>query len=164
MCFYVWPGVIPNQRQLALVVSDWGSYLSSLLAISCCGILFHVEACVVFSLRTSRYVVLFVCLFWIINMYAFHAAPWSDPSFNERDRRSHQKWTKQRAQEQTSWTWEEILDGKGSWTWEEIQAGMDRRTWEETVEARFREEQQQHRRRRPRRKPERQPQETFWGG
>jgi hypothetical protein len=40
-----------------------------------------------------------------------HAAPWSDLYGKQiRDRRSHQKWTKQRVQE------EEILDGKGPWT------------------------------------------------
>ena len=58
-------------------------------------------------------------------MYAYHAAPWSD-SYNERDRRTHHKRTKQHVQEEkTSWTWDEILDGKGSLTWEEILAGKD---------------------------------------
>ena len=33
-----------------------------------------------------------------------------------------------------SWTWEDILDGKGSYTWEEILAGRDRLPWEQ-VEA-----------------------------
>ena len=61
-----------------------------------------------------------------------HAAPWSDPYY-ERDRRSHQQRTKQRAQErEVSWTWEEILDGKGSWTWEEILAGQDHLPWRES--------------------------------
>uniref|UniRef100_A0AAZ3RP61 Uncharacterized protein n=1 Tax=Oncorhynchus tshawytscha TaxID=74940 RepID=A0AAZ3RP61_ONCTS len=49
-----------------------------------------------------------------------HAAPWST-HYYKRDRGSHQQRTKQCAQEEeVSWTWEEILDGKGSWTWEEI--------------------------------------------
>ena len=70
-------------------------------------------------------------------MYAYHAAPWSNPSFNEHNKRSHHKQTKQRGQEeQTSWTWEDILDDKGSWMWEEIQAGKDRLPWEQTEAAR----------------------------
>ena len=27
--FLCWPGMVPNQRQLFIVVSDWGSYLGS---------------------------------------------------------------------------------------------------------------------------------------
>ena len=57
-------------------------------------------------------------------------APWSS-SFNGRDRPSHHKRTKQRGKEeqrvQDSWTWEEILDGKGPWR----QAGEYRRPKEE---------------------------------
>ena len=28
--FLCWPGIVPNQRQLSIVVSDWGSHLGSL--------------------------------------------------------------------------------------------------------------------------------------
>jgi hypothetical protein len=41
------------------------------------------------------------------------AAPWST-HYNDRDRRSHQKRTEQRCQEE--WTWEDNLDGEGPWT------------------------------------------------
>jgi hypothetical protein len=27
--YLCWPGMVPNQRQLFIVVSDWGSYLGS---------------------------------------------------------------------------------------------------------------------------------------
>ena len=52
-------------------------------------------------------------------MYSNHAALWSPP-YDDRDRITHQQWTKQRGngQQQQSkdfWTWEEILDGKGPW-------------------------------------------------
>ena len=30
--FLFWPGMVPNQRQLSNVVSDWGSYLGSLFS------------------------------------------------------------------------------------------------------------------------------------
>jgi hypothetical protein len=59
-----------------------------------------------------------------------HATPWSH-LYNECDRRSHQKRTKQRGQELTSWTWDEILDGKRSWTWVEIMAGKDCLPWKQ---------------------------------
>ena len=76
-------------------------------------------------------------------MYAYNAAPWSH-SYNERDRRTHHKRTKQRGKEEQrfmeKWTWEEILDGAGPWTQageyhlpkEEIEAAKaERRYYEE---------------------------------
>ena len=45
----VWPGMVPTQRQLSIVVSDWGSYLGSLFPPVWCGILFvysFLEHCV----------------------------------------------------------------------------------------------------------------------
>ena len=71
-------------------------------------------------------------------MYAYHAALWSD-SYDDRDRRTHQKWTKQRVQEER--TWEEILDRAGPWTQageyrlpkEEIEAAKAERRWYEEL-------------------------------
>jgi hypothetical protein len=52
-------------------------------------------------------------------MYSYHTAPWY-PRYDERDRITHQKRTKQREKEEQRlmgrWTWEEILDGAGPWT------------------------------------------------
>ena len=68
-------------------------------------------------------------------MNTYHAALWSDPCYSsseeERDRITHHQRTKQRGngqqqqqqRSQDSWTWEEILDGKGPWA----QAGEYRR-------------------------------------
>jgi hypothetical protein len=36
--YLCWPGMVPNQRQLFIVVSDWGSYLGSHFPIVICGI------------------------------------------------------------------------------------------------------------------------------
>jgi hypothetical protein len=53
-------------------------------------------------------------------MHSSHAALWS-PLYDDRDRITHQQWTKQRGngqqwqRSQDSWTWEEILDGEGPW-------------------------------------------------
>jgi hypothetical protein len=42
-CFFVFcPSVVPNQRQLSIVVSDWESYLGSLFSTCVCGRLFSV--------------------------------------------------------------------------------------------------------------------------
>ena len=62
-------------------------------------------------------------------MYTFHAALCSH-SDDRRNRRSHQKWTKQRGQEE--WTSEDIVDGEGPWT----QAGEYRRPREQMEAAR----------------------------
>jgi hypothetical protein len=37
-----WPDMVPNQRQLFIVVSDWGSYLGSHFPFGVCGILFYL--------------------------------------------------------------------------------------------------------------------------
>ncbi|CAB1332394.1 unnamed protein product [Coregonus sp. 'balchen'] len=94
-------------------------------------------------------------------MYAYHAAPWS-ASYDDRDRRSHQRRTKQRVQEQTPgkeleklamsqvgewWSWEDMFAGRGPWA---------------KVKALAREEVRRQQCRR--RTGERQPQEMFWGG
>ena len=49
--FLGWPGMVPNQRQLSIVVSDWGSCLGSLFPpVVCVGSCFcivdflHVKA------------------------------------------------------------------------------------------------------------------------
>ena len=54
-------------------------------------------------------------------MNTYHAAPWSSaPSPDDNHyRTTHQKRTKQHGNKEQrvldSWTWEEILDGKGPW-------------------------------------------------
>ena len=121
--FLCWPGMVPNQRQLSIVVSDWESYLGSLF--STLGWWDHVfvlllssptELCVSYSIRY---------FFSVINkrkVYAYHAAPWCTPSIDERDRRSHLNWTKQRAwEEMASWSLEEVKK-RISWTLEEVLA------------------------------------------
>jgi hypothetical protein len=43
LCFLflcVWPGMVLNQGQLSIVVSDWESYLGSFSPLLLCGILF----------------------------------------------------------------------------------------------------------------------------
>ena len=70
-------------------------------------------------------------------MNTYHAAHRFDPSYSSpeeeenRYRTTHQKRTKQRGNKEQrvleSWTWEEILDGKGPWR----QAGEYRRPKEE---------------------------------
>ena len=45
LLFRCWPGMVPNQRQLSIIASDWGSYLGSLFPLGFCGILFLCSAC-----------------------------------------------------------------------------------------------------------------------
>ena len=45
--FLCWPGMVPNQRQLSVVVSDWRSYLGSLFStFSLWDLVFWLVACV----------------------------------------------------------------------------------------------------------------------
>ena len=136
--------LVLNQRQLVIVVSDWGPYLGSHFRWGFCGVLSMcscMSALVVDSVTVVWYSLVKcssgVLQVFFVNkrrMYSNHAAPWSH-RYNERDRITHQTRTKQREKEeqrmieQTAWTWDEILDGKGSWTWEEILAGEDRLPW-----------------------------------
>jgi hypothetical protein len=95
-------------------------------------------------------------------MYAYHAAPWSTPSIDERDRRSHLNWTKQRAwEEMASWSTEEVEE-RIAWTWEEVLERYESLP-EKQAEA-AKEHQRRLRGSQPRRKQERQPQKKFWGG
>jgi hypothetical protein len=96
-------------------------------------------------------------------MNNFHAALWSH-SNDDHYRITHQPRTKQRGidQEQKvldSWTWEEILDGKGPWA----QAGEYRRPKAE-LEAAKAEQQRYEEVARQRDRHERQPPKMFWGG
>jgi hypothetical protein len=52
--FLCWPGMVPNQRLLSIIVSDWGSYLGSLFTPVVCGTLFLRCACE--HTITSRFV------------------------------------------------------------------------------------------------------------
>ena len=106
-----------------------------------------------------------------------HAAVWSDsPSpYENRDRITHRKRTKQRVNRQEQpkeemrnkdfWTWEEILDGRGPWA----KPGECSRPKVEQVEAARRAEAAGERSRRYEgtwlaRKHERQPQKCIGGG
>jgi hypothetical protein len=91
-------------------------------------------------------------------MYAYHAAPWSPP-YNERDRTTHHKRTKQRTKEEwTSWT-REKEEWRTSWTWEEVMAGDKTLPWKQVERAQ--EERQRYEGTRLARKPERHPQYIF---
>ena len=71
-------------------------------------------------------------------MYSYHATPWS-PLYDERDRITHHKRTKQRDKEEQrfveSRTRDERLDGKTSWTWEEVMAGDKTLPWKQVERA-----------------------------
>ena len=90
LCFLFlcgWPGMVLNQGQLSIVVSDWEPYLGSLFPTCVCGRLTLVRA---FCLWASRFVfVVLIVLFGIIwinkGNVRSHAAPWSAPS-NSRDK------------------------------------------------------------------------------
>ena len=85
---------------------------------------------------------------------AYHAAPWSNQSLNDRDRRSHHQRTRQRGQEeQGSWA-REKREWRTSWTWEEIMAGDKTLTWKQAEAAK--KDQRRLRGSQPRRKHERQ--------
>ena len=57
--FLCWPGMVPNQRQLSIVVSDWG-YLGSLFPPVWCGIL--ILYCCFLALQSCMFVLLlFIC-------------------------------------------------------------------------------------------------------
>jgi hypothetical protein len=88
-------------------------------------------------------------------MYAYNAAPWSNPSQNERDRRSHLNWTKQRAREEmASWSIEEVEE-RIAWTSKDV---LERY---ESLPGKQAEAAKEHQRRlrgsQPRRKHEKQP-------
>jgi hypothetical protein len=80
--------MVPNQRQLYVVVSDWGSYLGSHSPIVLCGIL-STDSCLCAQQIAACFVCAFVVLFGVHiikrKMYAYHAAPWSIP-YDDRDR------------------------------------------------------------------------------
>ena len=99
------------------------------------------------------FVCLFVCLFGVLrvhssyikSMYSHQAALWS-LHYDDRDRITHQPRTKQRGNGQPqrspdSWTWEEILDGKGPWVQPgeyrrpkaELEAAKAERRWSEAA-------------------------------
>jgi hypothetical protein len=98
-----------------------GDYLC-LMDVAC---LHAVLIAVTFVLLFCLFSVLRVISSYIKSMYSHHAALWSsDPYYSfssegdSRDRITHHQRTKQRGNgqqqpSQDSWTWEEILDGKG---------------------------------------------------
>ena len=75
--------MVPNQRQLFIVVSDWGSYLGCHFPFWFCGLL---SMCSCMSALVVNSGTLFKCSsFNKRRMYSNHTAPWS-PRYNERDR------------------------------------------------------------------------------
>jgi hypothetical protein len=54
--FLCWPGMVPNQRQLSIVVSDWGSYLDSLFSPVVGGIL--ILFCCFLALQSCTFILL----------------------------------------------------------------------------------------------------------
>jgi hypothetical protein len=91
--FYVWPGMVPNQRQLSIVVSDWEPYLGGLFSHY---VLWVVLFCVCVYHTVLFRVIHSLCCFWsfsvlfiLLNiMNTYHAAPWSSPSSTNDSRYS----------------------------------------------------------------------------
>ena len=82
-----WPGMVLNQGQLSIVVSDWEPYLGSFFPTY---VLWVVIFCLVFSApdRTVSvscilFVILFQCSVQVMNTY--HTALWSDSSSSDDD-------------------------------------------------------------------------------
>ena len=63
-----WPDMVPNQRQLFIVVSDWGSYLGSPVSHFLVWDLVYVQLPVSTRLYrfTFRFVILLVCSAYIL--------------------------------------------------------------------------------------------------
>jgi preprotein translocase subunit SecY len=62
LCF--WTSVVPNQRQLSVVVSDWESYLGSLFPHLCfVGSCFLFSLCYLTELFRFHFVTFFECFF-----------------------------------------------------------------------------------------------------
>ena len=71
-------------------------------------------------------------------MFAQHDAPWS-PVYDDRDRTTHQKKTKQRVKKEwtpctrekeewrTSWTWEEVMAGDKTLPWNQVEIAQEER-------------------------------------
>jgi hypothetical protein len=81
LCFLFlcsWPGMVPNQRQLSIVVSDWGSYLGSPFpTIRLWDLVFCLVSAPDRTVHFCFFLSLLFC-FGVINkktMYAYHAAP-----------------------------------------------------------------------------------------
>jgi hypothetical protein len=90
--------VVPNERQLVIVASNWGSYLGRLFPHLH---LWNIVLCFVYSrlvVPLLIYLVLFKFLFELNMWNSTSAAPWSS-SYDSRDRISHQQRTKQRENE-----------------------------------------------------------------
>ena len=90
LCFLFlcgWLGMVLNQGQLSIVVSDWEPYLGTVFPTCGCGRLTLFRALCFWA---SRFIfVVFSVFFGVIlikikKMHAHHAAPWSSPS-NSRD-------------------------------------------------------------------------------
>ena len=79
--FLCWPGMVPYQRQLFIVVSDWGSYLGSHFPTGFCGILLMPVS------STERHILLLFIVFVsfnLLNMWnAMYTAPWSEYDYHD---------------------------------------------------------------------------------
>ena len=88
-----WPGMVLNQGQLSIVVSDWESYLGSLFPFVSWGKLYFVRGTT--ALVSGKVGWLFVFFFLVFvgdilnkrKMYDHHAALWSTSSHDGRDNR-----------------------------------------------------------------------------
>jgi hypothetical protein len=94
-----WPELVPNQRQLLIVVSDWGSYLGCHFPFWFCGLLSMCSCMSALVVYSGTFGLLFlVSLFKcsscfslikeeciLITLYSNHAAPWSH-RYDDRDK------------------------------------------------------------------------------
>ena len=82
----VWPGMIPNQRQLSIVVSDWEPYLFFFFHYDLWVVIFCVSpyrAVLVFIYFLLFSVFSYISLKYIMDTY--HAVHWSDLSYSSSE-------------------------------------------------------------------------------
>ena len=78
----VWPSVVPNQRQLSIIVSDWESYLGRLFPTYVVGSCFCTALVAYGTVRSFcfHFVILVLVLIEINMMTTNYAEPWSPSS------------------------------------------------------------------------------------
>jgi hypothetical protein len=92
--FLCWPGMVPNQKQLFIVVSDCGSYLGSHFPTVFCRILFMCSC--LWALHFFHVLFVLYCFgaFHSLNMWnSYLAALWSECSNDNRDSDGHTQHT-----------------------------------------------------------------------
>ena len=81
-----WPGMVHNQRQLSIVVSDWESYLGSLFSTLVCGIMI-LHSCCGACQTLCLFLYFVICRSSLLKiMNSFHAELWSHSSNDGRNR------------------------------------------------------------------------------